>query len=58
MRFQRRGGRKRIVAPDGSELVPATKPQPDGTLFRMQTADDGAEASERPFGRALKTTKC
>jgi hypothetical protein len=24
MRFQRRGGRKRIVAPDGSELVPAT----------------------------------
>ena len=22
MRFQRRGGRKRIVAPDGSELAP------------------------------------
>ncbi len=22
MRFQRRGGRKRIVAPDGSEIVP------------------------------------
>jgi hypothetical protein len=32
MRFQRRGGRKRIVAPDGSEIVSATKPQPDGTL--------------------------
>jgi hypothetical protein len=31
MRFQRRGGRKRIVIPDGS-AVPATKPQPDGTL--------------------------
>jgi hypothetical protein len=30
--FQRRGGRKRIVAPDGSELAPSSKPQPDGTL--------------------------
>ena len=34
MRFQRRGGRKRIVAPDGSEIVPTTKPQPDGTLVK------------------------
>jgi hypothetical protein len=34
MRFQRRGGRKRIVAPDGSTIVPATKPQPDGTLVK------------------------
>jgi hypothetical protein len=34
MRFQRRGGRKRIVASDGSELVPATKPQPDRTLVK------------------------
>jgi hypothetical protein len=34
MRFQRRGGRKRIVAPDGSELAPNTKPQPDGTLVK------------------------
>ena len=34
MRFQRRGGRKRVVAPDGSELAPATKPQPDGALFK------------------------
>jgi hypothetical protein len=32
MRFQRRGGRKRIVAPD--EIAPATKPQPDGTLVK------------------------
>jgi hypothetical protein len=32
MRFQRRGGRKRIVIPDGSAMVPATRPQPDGTL--------------------------
>jgi hypothetical protein len=34
MRFQRRGGRKRIIGPDGSELAPATKPQPDGTLVK------------------------
>jgi hypothetical protein len=34
MRFQRRGGRKRIVAPDGSEVVPTAKPQPDGTLVK------------------------
>jgi hypothetical protein len=30
MRFQRRGGRKRIVAPDGSAIVPTNKPQPEG----------------------------
>jgi hypothetical protein len=34
MRFQRRGGRKRIVAPDGSELAPITKPQPEGSLVK------------------------
>jgi len=34
MRFQRRGGRKRIVAPDGSEVAPTVKPQPDGTLVK------------------------
>jgi hypothetical protein len=34
MRFQRRGGRKRIVAPDGSELVPARKSQADGALLK------------------------
>jgi hypothetical protein len=34
MRFQCRGGRKRIVAPDGSEIVPTNKPQPDGTLLK------------------------
>ena len=35
MRFQRRGGRKRIVAPDGSAIVPTNKPQPDGTLMKV-----------------------
>jgi hypothetical protein len=34
MRFQRRGGRKRIVVPDGGEFAPATKPRPDGTLMK------------------------
>ena len=34
MRFQRRGGSKRIVAPDGSTIVPTNKPQPDGTLVK------------------------
>jgi hypothetical protein len=34
MSFQRRGGRKRILAPDGSELAPSSKPQPDGTLVK------------------------
>ena len=34
MRFQRRGGRKRIVAPDGSELAPARSSQPDGALVK------------------------
>jgi hypothetical protein len=34
MRFQRSGGRKRMVAPDGSAIVRSSKPQPDGTLVK------------------------
>jgi hypothetical protein len=34
MRFQRRGGRKRILTPDGTAIVPTSKPQPDGTLVK------------------------
>jgi hypothetical protein len=34
MRFHRRSGRKRIVAPDGSEIVPTSKAQPDGALLK------------------------
>ncbi len=34
MRFRHRGGRKRIVAPDGSEIVPSSKPQANGTLVK------------------------
>jgi hypothetical protein len=32
MRFQRRGGRKRIVAPDGGEIAPVAKPKPEAAL--------------------------
>jgi hypothetical protein len=34
MHFQRRGGRKRVVALDGTAIVPASKPQPDRTLVK------------------------
>jgi hypothetical protein len=34
MRFQRRGGRRRIVAPDESAMIPSLKPHPDGTLVK------------------------
>ena len=34
MRLGRQRGRKRILAPDGSELTPPTKPEPDGTLVK------------------------
>jgi hypothetical protein len=34
MRLEHRGGRRLIAAPEGSELAPATKPRPDGTLVK------------------------
>jgi|GEM_PF-108932 len=34
MRFKRQGGRKRILAPDGSDLAPPTRAQPDGPLVK------------------------
>jgi hypothetical protein len=60
MRFQRRGGRKRIVAPDGSELAPSLKPQPDGALVKalarawrwQRMLDDGVYASVREVAEA------
>jgi hypothetical protein len=65
MRFQRRGGRKRIVAPDGSELAPATKPQPDGTLVKalarawrwQRMLDDGVHATVSEIGDAENVSK-
>jgi hypothetical protein len=60
MRFQRRGGRKRIVAADGSELVPSAKPQPDGTLVKalarawrwQRLLDEGRFTSARELAEA------
>jgi hypothetical protein len=60
MRFQRRGGRKRILAPDGSELAPATKPHPDGTLVKavarawrwQRMLDDGRYSSVTEISEA------
>jgi hypothetical protein len=60
MRFQRRGGRKRIVTPDGDAIVPTVKPQPDGTLIKalarawrwQRMLDDGVYASVSDIGDA------
>jgi hypothetical protein len=65
MRFQRRGGRKRIVVPDGSELAPSSKPQPDGTLVKalarawrwQRMLDDGVYASVSEIGDAENISK-
>jgi hypothetical protein len=34
MRFRRQGGRKRILDPDGSDLAPPSRAQPDSTLVK------------------------
>ena len=65
MRFQRRGGRKRIVAPDGSELAPTSKPQPDGTLVKalarawrwQRMLDEGVYTSVSEIGDAENISK-
>ena len=46
MRFQRRGGRKRIVAPDGASTL-ISKPQPDGTLVKALARTWPAAAARR-----------
>jgi hypothetical protein len=65
MRFRRRGGRKRIVAPDGSEIAPTTKPQPDGTLLKalarawrwQRMLDEGVYTSVSEVGDAENISK-
>jgi hypothetical protein len=65
MRFQRRGGRKRIVAPDGSELAPAKRPRPDGTLVKalarawrwQRMLDAGVYTSVSEIGDAENISK-
>ena len=63
--FKRRGGRKRIVAPDGSEIAPATKPQPHRTLVKalarawrwQQMLDQGVYATVSEIGDAENISK-
>jgi hypothetical protein len=65
MRFQCRGGRKRIVAPDGSEIVPTSKPQPDGTLGKaiarawrwQKLLDEGVYGSVMEISEAERISK-
>jgi hypothetical protein len=65
MRFQRRGCRKRIVAPDGSAIVPTSKPQPDGTLVKalarawrwQRMLDEGVYTSVSEIGDAENISK-
>jgi hypothetical protein len=65
MRFQRRGGRKRIVAPDGSAIVPTSKPQPDGTLVKalarawrwQRMLDEGVYTTVSEIGDAENISK-
>jgi hypothetical protein len=65
MRFQQRGGRKRIVSPDGSAIVPASKPRPDGTLVKalarawrwQRMLDEGIYTSVSEIGDAESISK-
>jgi hypothetical protein len=65
MRFQRRGGRKRIVAPDGSQVVSTSKPRPDGTLVKalarawrwQRMLDEGVYTTVSEIGRRREHPK-
>jgi hypothetical protein len=65
MRFQRRDGRKRIVASDGSAFVPSSKAQPDGTLVKalarawrwQRMLDEGVYTSVSEIGDAETISK-
>jgi hypothetical protein len=65
MRFQRRGGRKRIVAPDGSAIVPRSRPQPDRSLVKalarawrwQRMLDEGVYATVSEIGDAENISK-
>jgi hypothetical protein len=65
MRFWKQRGRKRILAPDGSELSPPTKPQPDGVLVKalarawrwQKLLDKGVYSSVFEIANAEKISK-
>jgi hypothetical protein len=65
MRFQRRGGRKRLIAPDGSVVAPNAKPAPDGTLLKalarawrwQRMLDEGVYTTVSEIGDAENISK-
>ena len=65
MRLGKQRGRKRILAPDGSELTPAAKPQPDGVLVKalarawrwQKLLDRGVYSSVTEIAEAEKISK-
>ena len=65
MRFQRRGGRKRVVAPDGRAISPASKPQPNGTLVKAlarawrwrRMVEDGVYTTVSEIGEAERINR-
>ena len=65
MRLGRHRGRKRILAPDGTELTPPTKPQPDGVLTKalarawrwQRLLDRGVYGSVTELAEAEKISK-
>jgi hypothetical protein len=63
MRLGRQRGRKRILAPDGGELTPPTKPQPNGVLVAAlvpawrKVLDRGVHGSVAELAEAEKISK-
>src|SRR5215208_5928595 len=65
MRLGWQRGRKRILAPDGIELTPPTKPQPDGVLVKalarawrwQKLLDKGVYGSVTEIAEAEKISK-
>jgi hypothetical protein len=65
MRLGKHRGRKRILAPDGSELTPPTKSQPDGVLIKalarawrwQRLLDRGVHGSVTELAEAEKISK-
>jgi hypothetical protein len=65
IRLGKQRGRKRILAPDGSELTPPTKPQPDSVLIKalarawrwQKLLDRGIYSSVTEIAEAEKISK-
>jgi hypothetical protein len=65
MKFEKRGARKRIVAPDGTALAPVARPQPNGKLMTalvrawrwQKLIESGKYASIREAARAEGVAK-